>query len=86
MSVLLGFPQSGSLALIEFYPSDQLKKVGVNKNDYRMIRNNVTFNFSGVKHEVIETSERRYVLEYIVRDARGRGRIPRGLLGFSWNE
>jgi len=55
--------KSGSRALIEFYPSDQFKKVGVDEKAFTMIRNNETFNFSRIKHEVIEASEMRHVLE-----------------------
>jgi len=57
--------QKGSSAMIEFYPSDQFKMSNGQKypNNYTMIRNNVTFNFSDERHEVIEASEMRHVLE-----------------------
>ena len=57
--------QKGSPVMIEFYPSDQFKMSnGQNYlNNYTMKRNNATFNFSDVKHELIEASEMRHVLE-----------------------
>ena len=58
--------KTGSPALIEFYPSDQIKKSHVYIYDYDIVRNNVTFNFSGERHEryeLIEASEMRHVLQ-----------------------
>jgi len=54
----------GSRALIEFYPSDQFKKNYADINDYIVVRNNVTLSlFEERRHELIEVSEMRHVLE-----------------------
>jgi len=55
--------KSGSCALIEFYPSDQFRKKYSDINDYNVVRNNVTLSFFGERHELIEASEMRHVLE-----------------------
>jgi len=51
----------GSTVQIQYYPSDIMK--GKPWNYFIITRNNVTFNFSDGKHEVIEASEMRHVLE-----------------------
>jgi len=55
---------TGSPALIEFYSSDQLKKIFAPLYErYTITRNNVTISFPDERHKMIETSEMRHVLE-----------------------